>query len=104
MTLTDSVVNEVLSDLALEVLGQREGAHDPAVPVDDGARHAHALVHHALDRRPGGVYVAVRGDQDGPHEQDRDGELEFLECTAGCDGFGGGMIGISLGIFQTIST
>ena len=96
MTLTDSVVNEVLSDLALEVLGQREGAHDPAVPVDHGARHAHALVHHALDRRPGGVYVAVRGDQDGPHEQDRDGELEFLECcTAGCDGFGGGMLGIS---------
>ena len=77
-TLTDSVVYEVLPDLSLKVLGQREGAHDPAVPVDDGARHAHALVHHALDRRPRGVDVAVRRDQDGPNEQDRDGELELV--------------------------
>ena len=41
--LTDSVVDEVLSDLSLEVLGQREGAHDPAVAVDHRARHPHAL-------------------------------------------------------------
>ena len=41
--LTDSMVDEVLSDLSLEVLGQREGAHDPAVAVDHRARHAHAL-------------------------------------------------------------
>ena len=54
------MVYEVLADLSLKVLGQREGAHDPAVPVDDGARHAHALVHHALDRRARGVDVAVR--------------------------------------------
>ena len=70
------MVNEVLAGLALEVLGQREGAHDPAVPVDDGARHAYALVHHALDGRPGRVDVRVRGDQDGAHKQDRNGELE----------------------------
>ena len=37
------MVDEVLSDLPLEVLGQREGAHDPAVAVDHSARHAHAL-------------------------------------------------------------
>lgn len=66
---------EVLSLLALVVLGQGEGAHDPAVPVDHLLRHLDVLVQHALDGRPRAVDVVVARHQDAPHEQQGHREL-----------------------------
>jgi hypothetical protein len=43
------MVEKVLAGIAGEVLGQGEGAHDPAVPVDHRLRDPTALVDHALD-------------------------------------------------------
>ena len=43
------MVEKVLAGIAGEVLGQGEGAHDPAVPVYHGLRYPTPLVDHALD-------------------------------------------------------
>ena len=77
LSLTDAVVYEVLADLALEVLGQRERALDPAVAVDDWLGDADALVHHALDRRPRTVDVLVRRHQNHADQQDRNRVLKL---------------------------
>jgi hypothetical protein len=65
------VVQEILAGNSSEVSGQGEGAHDPAVPVDDRTRHSDAFVHQALDRRLRLVDVRVRRHQDAGDGDDR---------------------------------
>jgi len=65
------VVQEILAGNSSEVSGQGEGAHDPAVPVDDWTRHSDAFVHQALDRRLRLVDVRVSRHQDAGDGDDR---------------------------------
>ncbi len=64
------MVQEILAGNSSEVSGQGEGAHDPAVPVDDWTRHADAFVHQALDRRLRLVDVRVSRHQDAGDRDD----------------------------------
>jgi hypothetical protein len=64
------VVQEILAGNSSEVSGQGEGAHDPAVPVDDRTRYSHAFVHQALDWRLRLVDVRVSRHQDAGDRDD----------------------------------
>ena len=58
-----------------------ECGHDPAILIEDISGHG-ILVRHALDGRPRRVDVAVRRNQDRPHQQHRHRQLEVQAGNA----------------------
>ena len=69
------MVELVLARSSVKVLGEGEGAHDPAVSVDYRDRNPDTLVHHALDRRLGLVDVGVGRHEDACHRDEGKSQL-----------------------------
>ena len=79
------------------MLGQGEGALNPAVPVDDRGRDGRPFVQHALNGRTGRVYEGVGRDHDTGDDQHGEGE-SVVQPEHRVVGPGGHSLGLGLDV------